>query len=1538
MKRGYNFFYRLVKQNQRIWRTYHHKKNDKLQTMIFGDLIGDGVINHDVKNEDLAAFGNYIRAARDVAGLSREELSQSAGIPSAEILALEHGLYRPPDASLCKLAGALDEDIDLFEMILEDEIKRPSFYRSIVISTEKQSWYRQTRDYIRVIWRERGLRSRFFSTLGFLILLWWSLFIKPPFTSPLDISPSLQLNIYLALQLLLSTAVSLTMALMITSLNWRRFPSIATYKVAILIRQNRKGMVKRSYHPMLVMLAFCIIVLPYLIKALPAQAVSSVSPPPTQAQPWTDGEPETVLSTPRAPSATDNLEGESFQSEINHLYENNIANGMSSSTLRPDVSSPRSQIAEHSAAVALASLRPKYELPQAVYGDPIATSNGNFIEPELDLVVSRVGFNDLKLERVYNAQTPNRAGVFGQGWSSLFDMRIIERESAETAEIEILVRYADGTLVEFEQSSDGFYPKEAVSREQAARFIHKSHHLQMVNGSSYRFNQEGELIEYSDRNGNRIEFIYDELGQIASVANTAGHLLKISYQDGHIQKMTTNLGREVSYQYDDAGYLTHVFREDGQTQHYLYNKNRLARIKGIESQTFRYDQLGRVVYWQNGRVETEINYNNSHISLIKSEAGIPRVRHEYDLNRLIVREIDPLGNEAVFHYDEQLNLILYRDKNRNQSNFAYDARGNLLTQTDAIGNTTQFVYDDSYRIIQVTDARGYETIYKYDEHGRLTAITNGRGTTVRLEYADFSWPVAIIDGREERTSYAYDTDKNRIESTNALGYRDRWTYDARGFLIQRIDSGGGVYTYDYDEVGNLIRHTDPLNYHTIYGYDVAGNLISITDANRHTTQYTYDALGRLSSQQDARGSLQVYKYDDLGRVIQIENNQALFSYEYDPVGRLVAETDPLGNVHTYKYDPNGNKTSIQDPRGHITRYRYDALNREIETINPRGFSTYSHYDHVGNLVAVKNEVNKTTHYQYDQLNRIVRMTDPNGAQFEYRYDANDNLTYLIDPLSITTKYIYDPLNRVTAVIHNYQESHVAQNDVNVTELYKYDSVGNLIQTTNPNGQLTRYVYDFKSQMVQRVFSNRVQALYLYDGLGNVALSANENEAMILYSYNEASQLLTERPINQDEASTSYQYDLSGNLLRAHTSDAVSTYYVYDELNRVTTAVNHENDSLHYTYDPVGNRTSLTYPDGKVVTYTYDENNNLLGLGTAAGQRTQYSYDAKDRLTQVSHPDSTTIQYQYGPTGRLVETTVIDRHRNLTTQTDYQYDAVGNRLSMKTTSTSSDEIQRTIYRYDLLRRLTWLHEPSGQITQLMYDAAGRRIGESTKLGNESLTQTTYTYDSSGALLSELTHDDRHQLTKKTTYRYGHKGQLLETNKFDWQQNEWLLENRFQYIYDGLGRLAARIEQNSGSKTSYTYDGYKQIKQISNETDLTYFYYGTGGQAQFTSNGHPQNSAYYYHLHGLSFQPAEDSVVKPIGLNNSTSSFSEFNIVEIGLTLSQRLMRETQARLEWSLYILPRFNLILVVMAFILLVTLAEIAKNETDPQQERYLSR
>ncbi|MDO4899027.1 MAG: DUF6531 domain-containing protein, partial [Rothia sp. (in: high G+C Gram-positive bacteria)] len=173
-------------------------------------------------------------------------------------------------------------------------------------------------------------------------------------------------------------------------------------------------------------------------------------------------------------------------------------------------------------------------------GDPVNAATGNFIEPEVDLGFSGIA-SSLSFTRMYNAGN-SKAGLFGQGWSSPLDSRLILTDENAT-----WVK-ADGQHIIFPRQGEGW-----GRGEQHALWLG----IQKPLG----------LLESLEQQADSLLFVTDNEGRwwaYTSAGHWAGHqasdgdaVYAIYGQDGHIHRIEHSHGRylEVEYTQNRVAYV-----------------------------------------------------------------------------------------------------------------------------------------------------------------------------------------------------------------------------------------------------------------------------------------------------------------------------------------------------------------------------------------------------------------------------------------------------------------------------------------------------------------------------------------------------------------------------------------------------------------------------------------------------------------------------------------------------------------------------------------------------------------------------------------------------------------------------------------------------------------------------------------------------------------------------------------------------------------------------------------------------------------------
>ncbi len=119
-----------------------------------------------------------------------------------------------------------------------------------------------------------------------------------------------------------------------------------------------------------------------------------------------------------------------------------------------------------------------------------------------------------------------------------------------------------------------------------------------------------------------------------------------------------------------------------------------------------------------------------------------------------------------------------------------------------------------------------------------------------------------------------------------------------------------------------------------------------------------------------------------------------------------------------------------------------------------------------------------TGYVYDERGRNTLIRDNTGITAEYRYnDCCNKLEWQRDVDGMVTSLSYDPLNRVKARIRT------APGQPQVVTHYRYDPLGNLIETTQVSGELeltTTSKYDGFDRIISQTGTDQLTTIYQYD--------------------------------------------------------------------------------------------------------------------------------------------------------------------------------------------------------------------------------------------------------------------------------------------------------------------------------------------------------------------------------------------------------------------------------------------------------------------------
>ena len=369
---------------------------------------------------------------------------------------------------------------------------------------------------------------------------------------------------------------------------------------------------------------------------------------------------------------------------------------------------------------------------------------------------------------------------------------------------------------------------------------------------------------------------------------------------------------------------------------------------------------------------------------------------------------------------------------------------------------------------------------------------------------------------------------------------------------------------------------------------------------------------------------------------------------------------------------------------------------------------------------------------WDANGNLLSNTDAAGRTSRYRYDAAGNLVEATDPGGAATQVVYGPRNlpvRITDALGH-------------TITREYDAHGNLTAQTDALGRTTRYTYDSQGRLTE-----------VRDALGKVktlAYVASGAAAGQLHRYTDCSGIRTQ-----------YEYDAHARLARLieaeGTAQARTTSYAYDILGNLVELTHPDQTTERFAYDADGNLAAHTDAEGHVTRYAYNGQGLPIERIDAKGQTLRYRYNAALQLVVLVNQNGEETTFAYDALGQLVQENGFDGK-----VTRYEYDAAGELVASESNGLRID------YQRDPLGRLLAKITPQG-IVRYAYDPLGRLVAAASGDNARRIAQGQagaehrFTYDAAGQLTQErhAVRDGDVQAAFLLTHEYDALGNRIRT---------------------------------------------------------------------------------------------------------------------------------------------------------------------------------
>ncbi|MEN0059685.1 MAG: RHS repeat-associated core domain-containing protein [Bdellovibrio sp.] len=668
--------------------------------------------------------------------------------------------------------------------------------------------------------------------------------------------------------------------------------------------------------------------------------------------------------------------------------------------------------------------------------------------------------------------------------------------------------------------------------------------------SNVSLDAEGYLASLVNPNMETYSFSYTPLGLLLSFQKPTGFVSNFTYDsDGNLIKDAHS-----------GGYFFDLVKTINPSYTYQINQvSALGRTKTIKTKitngtTNTSTSTRRELTEPNGLASIlEYNLNNGDINVWENAGGVTVTAGYSGIPRFTQMSSYPLSES-------------YNDPNAGYNYSIQNSYAVTLSNASDIFSIASWTYTSS--------KYGYLTkiTTSYNPSLKLFTSTSYLGRTQATGIDSYERVISQKNGSLDSTNYTY---TNEYLTSIQQGSRTTTlSYDpVSGFLTGILDPNSQSYLFVNDDTGRVVSKILPDSRVIGYGYDANGNLTSITPPGRPAHLMSINSHEMIGS----------YVPPALSGIPNVAT-----SYTYNLDKQLTQISRPDGTSINYNYNAaTGLMNSFSTPEGTFA-LSYNSLNKKASAVTaPNGNITEMTY--AGWVLRGTKSYNPSTSRQ-DTYRRLWStrglitsdevISEMGTSSVSYVYDADERLKQAGDMVLtidvpnglLTEASIGSGVQQVKDLYtyNNYGEIIAYQVERDTTVLYSLllgrDASGRIVsKTESMNGVTEAFAYDMDStgRLIEVQKNSSVISSYLYDvnsnrnggfvGAQPTSATYNNQDRLLTYntlsfSYNANGDLVgkTNNTLGQ---STSYQYDVFGNLKQVVLMNADVVQYEVDALNR-----------------------------------------------------------------------------------------------------------------------------------------------------------------------------------------------------------------------------------------------------------------------------------------------------------------------------------------------------------------------------------------------------
>lgn len=312
----------------------------------------------------------------------------------------------------------------------------------------------------------------------------------------------------------------------------------------------------------------------------------------------------------------------------------------------------------------------------------------------------------------------------------------------------------------------------------------------------------GQMTGITEANGNRVDWIFDQLGLITRDIRVVGSQTYTTRYDRDLAGLLTTItypgGREVNYQFDSNGRIRTL----------RTRKTSSAAWVNLAS-TIQYEPFGPVKSFAYGNGMTQSNaydlhYRPASLQALNGTTPVQGLEYGFNLNNELesITNLVQAARNQIFLYDAN-NQLEQATGSYGVFDFEYDGIGNRLSLDSNTFSETYSYPIDSHRLGSVTStgSGGQNRSFAYNSVGNIT----GNGTFT-FDYNHRNRLVGVRQGDATVAGYVLNALGQRISKT-VSGATTHFLYGLDSKLLAESTDAGVIkrnYVYLNDQVVAIV--------------------------------------------------------------------------------------------------------------------------------------------------------------------------------------------------------------------------------------------------------------------------------------------------------------------------------------------------------------------------------------------------------------------------------------------------------------------------------------------------------------------------------------------------------------------------------------------------------------------------------------------------------------------------------------------------------------------------------------------------------------